>query len=70
MNEETFKPDKLNGDNFHHWKFNMRMFLIGKDLWDIVNGVEVLGEEATPKERDIFRKRENKALYGKLVSGN
>ena len=56
MNEETFKPDKLNGDNFHHWKFNMRMFLIGKDLWDIVNGDETLNPHATQKERDIFRK--------------
>ena len=62
MNEETFKPDKLNGDNFHHWKFNMRMFLIGKDLWDIVNGDETLNPHATQKERDIFRKRDNKAL--------
>ena len=62
MSEETYKPDKLNGDNFHSWKFNMKMFLIGKDLWDIVSGDEILGEEATPKERDQFRKRDNKAL--------
>ena len=44
MSEETYKPDKLNGDNFHSWKFNMKMFLIGKDLWDIVSGDEILGE--------------------------
>ena len=62
MSEETYKPDKLNGDNFHSWKFNMKMFLIGKDLGDIVSGDEILGEEETPKEREQFRKRDNKAL--------
>ena len=40
----------------------MRMVLIGKDAWDIVNGEEVLSENATNKERLHFRKRENHAL--------
>ena len=63
MSEEiSNKPVKLNGDNFHSWKFNMRMYLIGKDLWDIVDGGEVLGENATAAEREQFRKRDNKAL--------
>lgn len=56
------KFEKLNPDNYHHWKFNMRMFLIGKDLWDIVSGEEVLAETATADEKKRFKKRENLAL--------
>ena len=56
-------PIKLNGDNFHHWKFQMKMMLKGKDLWDIVTGDEVLDEEtATEKEKKDFKKREQNAL--------
>jgi len=36
-----FKVEKLTGDNYHHWKFQMKMCLIGKDLWEIVTGVGV-----------------------------
>jgi transposase InsO family protein len=32
--------EKLNGDNFHIWKFKMQMVLEEKDLWDIVTGDE------------------------------
>jgi len=33
-----FKVEKLSGENYHSWKFQMKMYLIGKDLWDIVTG--------------------------------
>ena len=57
------KPDRLVGpDNWNTWKFQMKMFLVGKDLFDIVDGTEVLGENATAKEREAFRKRDNRAL--------
>ena len=37
---------KLSGsDNYFNWKFDMEMVLIGRDLWDIVTGAEVLGED-------------------------
>ena len=35
----------------------MKMFLIGKNLWDIVNGADVLAEDATAEEK-CFRKQE------------
>lgn len=38
------------------------MFLIGKDLWEIANGTEVLEERATNDEKTKFRKRDNLAL--------
>ena len=34
---------KLSGsDNYFNWKFDMEMVLIGRDLWDIVTGAEVV----------------------------
>ena len=53
---------KLNGENYLHWKFSMSMYLKGKDLWAIVKRTEVLGENATEKQRDSFRRRENTAI--------
>ena len=53
---------KLSGsEEYFNWKFDMEMLLIGKDLWDIVQGTEVLADDATEKARNDFRKRDNKA---------
>ena len=38
------------------------MALIGRDLWDIVTGVEVLAGGASNQAINAFRKRDNKAL--------
>ena len=58
------KLAKLSNDNYYHWKFNMRMFLIGKDLWDIVQGTETLSEadQADEDKKRKFKKRENSAM--------
>ena len=66
--EVGFRVEKLTGDNYHSWKFQMKMCLIGKDLWEIVTGTEVLEEEATPAEQRNFRKRENLALASVCLS--
>ena len=42
-----FKVEKLNGGNYHHWKFQMKMCLIGKDLWEIVTIVTGTEEGAS-----------------------
>ena len=61
--EDTgFKVEKLTAENYHSWKFNMKMFLIGKDLWEIVNGTETPDEDADENERRKFKKREYQAL--------
>ena len=57
MAGEGFKLDKLTADNFHSWKFNMKMFLIGKDLWDLVEGTETLGEEATEDKKEKIQEK-------------
>ena len=45
-----FKVEKLTGDNYHHWKFQMKMCLIGKDVWEIVTGAETLPADASAEE--------------------
>ena len=49
-------------DNYLSWKFSVKMYLIGKDLWDIVEGTDVLAEEAGEDDRRKFKKRDNLAL--------
>lgn len=40
----------------------MKMYWIGKNLWEMVTGTEILGENATKVARKKFKKRENQAL--------
>ena len=60
--DNNSRVQKLTGENYYDWKFDMRMLLIGKGVWDIVTGDEVLDEEAPNKEKLSFKKRENIAL--------
>ena len=62
MEGTSFKVEKLTAENYHSWKFNIKMYLIGKDLWEIIEGVEVVGENANEEEKKKFKKRENLAL--------
>ena len=62
MATEDFKIEKLTAENYHSWKFNMKMYLIGKDLWEIVTGTEVMDDNISDVERRRFKKRENQAL--------
>ena len=60
--EESFRVEKLTADNYINWKFQMQMLLIGKNLWEIVEGTETLPEGANQQQTIDFRKRSNKAL--------
>ena len=42
-----FKVEKLTAHSYHHWKFQTKMCLIGKDLWEIVTGTEALPTDAS-----------------------
>ena len=62
-NENSCDVPKLQGsEDYHAWKFSMRMFLLGRDLWEIVEGSETIEEYETDAERRKFRRRENHAL--------
>lgn len=56
------KIERLNGTNYPNWKFKVRMLLTRDDLWEVVSGLEVVGENATPAERLAWRKKDNRAL--------
>ena len=58
----TFKIEKLTADNYHSWKFNMKMCLIGIDLWEIFTGTEIMDNDLSDAENWNFKKRENQAL--------
>ena len=62
VEEGNLRVEKLTAENFHNWKFDMKMLLVGKDLWDIVTGEEKLEEEAIAKERTQYRTCDNRAL--------
>ena len=62
QNFSALNFDKLNLDNFHTWKFSMKMFLIGKGLWEIVDGSETVAEGAGTDALAKFKKRDNLAL--------
>ena len=68
IEDSGFKVDKLTENNYHTWKFQMKMCLIGKDLWGIVTGDETLNPEATNQEQQKFRRRENLALASICLS--
>ena len=56
------KIEKLNAENYYSWKFDMKMILLGNDLWGIVEGSETLNPNANDAEKVAFRKRENRAM--------
>ncbi len=57
-----FNFGKLGLDNYIDWKFSMKMYLTGKDLWEIVTGEETLAETATADEKLKFKKQHNLAF--------
>ena len=63
-----FKVQKLSAENYFSWTFNMKMFLIGKDLWEIVTGTETLPGTASQEEQKRFKKRENLVLASVCLS--
>ena len=55
--EDTgFKVEKLNGENYYSWKFQMKMYLIGKDLWELVTGEVTLNAAANPEQQRRFER--------------
>ena len=38
--------DKLDGPNWTTWKFQMKHLLLAKGLWGVVDGTEVLADDA------------------------
>ena len=60
---DTRQPavEKLTASTYGHWKFEMKVYLVSRDLWDIVEGTEKLKDNATEKVKKEFRKRQQAA---------
>ena len=57
--EEKWSIEKLDGNNWNTWKFQMKHLLMAKGLWNLVGGSEVLASEATAA---LFQSRLHKAF--------
>ena len=53
VEETNFKIEKLTAEYYHSWKFNMKMYLIGNDLWEIVSGIETENDHEGVKDKNF-----------------
>lgn len=62
--------EALSEHNYPSWAACMKAYLMGKDLWDIVDGSEPKPNpnEATPETVKEWRRRNAKALHSLQVS--
>jgi len=60
--EERWSIDKLDGSNWTTWKFQMRHLLLAKGLWGLVDGTEVLAEEANERAQTEHRQKSQRAF--------
>ena len=54
---DKWSIDKLDSSNWMTWKFQIKHLLLAKDLWGIVDGTEVLAENASEQQRTDFNKK-------------
>ena len=53
---EITKIEPLNGQNYQSWKYNIKLVLIERGLWNFIDGnEEAPGEDATPAVRNAYR---------------
>ena len=62
VEETSYKVERLTADNYVAWKFSLKMYLLGKELWDIVDGTRTLPADATEETKRVFKKHDNQAL--------
>ena len=60
--EEKWSIEKLDGSNWNTWKFQMKHLLMVKGLWGLVDGSEVLVNEASAVAEALYRSRLQKAF--------
>ena len=65
--DEKWVMDKLEGSNWATWKFQMRYLLLAKGLWNVVDGTEVLADDATAQARAEFAKKSQR-VFSTMVS--
>ena len=62
IGDEKWVLDKLDGSSWATWKFQMRHLLLAKGLWGIIDGTEVLADDASPQVQAEFEKKSPRAF--------
>ncbi len=60
--DSKFVIDKLTDSNYSLWSWRVRMLLIERDMWEIVDGTDVLADDATVAVKAAWEKKQAKAL--------
>ena len=60
--EEKWTIDKLDGNNYATWKFQMKHLLLAKGLWEHVEGTAELDNNANAQARAEFTQKSQKAF--------
>ena len=60
--------DKLDSSNLMTWKFQIKHLLLAKDLWGLVDGMEVLQDDAPAQQRADFNNISQKAFSTMVMS--
>ena len=68
MAEKTWSIERLNGENWSTWKFQMKHLLLTKDLWNITQGTEQLSATANEDAIAEFDTRSQKAFSTIVMS--
>jgi hypothetical protein len=57
-----YSVDKLEASNFSSWKLRLKMILIDRGLWEVVDGTELKPAPDNKALYDAFIKKDNQAL--------
>jgi len=53
---------RFKGTNFHLWKFQIHVVLLGRDLMDVVDGSDAKPEDTAAADvRAVWRRKDNQA---------
>ena len=67
--DEKWTIDKLDSSNWTTWKFQMRHLLLAKGLWGLIDGTEVLAENANAQAQTEFQ-RKSQRKFSTIVLHN
>ena len=60
--DENWSIKKHDGNNWNTWKFQMKHLLMAKELWNLVDGSEVLASDASAAVAALFQSQLHKVF--------
>ena len=68
MADKNWSIERLNGENWSTWKFQMKHLLLDKNLWNVTQGIEQLNGGENEAAVSDFNSRSQKALSTIVMS--